>query len=121
MSRIRLLSPRHLLVFTVRGKQKFKGLYTPQRGYYADYFELQPVWVAEMGQDCGVSEEGVGVGSKCFIIDSYELEHIPSVFDWYAERNPEAFKPVWDLAQETGGFIDCNIIHEASLVGVEVS
>lgn len=117
--RIRIPRERHLMVFAVRGKRKFKGIYTPQIGHYADYFQLQKVWVAEMGPDCKTPAEGVKVGTMCAILDVYDLESLDvDVFEAYRSANPELFDKVAEEAAEHDGYITCEILHEASLVGI---
>lgn len=111
--------PKHMLVFAVRGKRKFKGLFMPQIGHYADYFQLQNVWIAEIGRGCNTAEEGVKVGSQACIMDVYELETLPkNVFQDYYRENPEAFEAVVEEARQHDGVITSEIIHEDSLIGL---
>lgn len=118
--RIKLPS-QNLLVFVVRGKQKVKGLWTPQKGSFADYHELATVWVADMAKDCHCLVDGVGLGAKCYLRDVFELEplptHIAKTYAPIVDFSDEMLK----MVDETGGSIEANIIHESSLIGIEES
>ena len=111
--------PRHMLVFAVRGKRKFQGFYTPQVGNYADHYQLQSVWIAEMGEGCNSPKDGIQIGTKACVLDVYELETLPKdVFQHYYSRNPDLFRGVIEEAKEYDGVITSEVIHEDSLVGV---
>ena len=115
------LKPQQILVFAVRGKQKYKGIITPQKQSYSDYHDLVPVWIAEFGSDCSLPEEGVGLGAKCYLRDVFELEALPSYVT-------ESYAPVVDFTEEilkevdqTLGIVQPCIVHESSLLAVEES
>lgn len=113
--------PHYILVFAVRGKRKVGSLYSPTRGSYADYHEVQPVWVAELGEGCHIGKEGVALGSKGFVIDAYELEDL-SWNLWYSYRKilPEfRVQEIESEAEAFDGFITANVLHEDSIFAVE--
>lgn len=112
---------KNLLVFAVRGKGKIKGIWTPQKGSYADYHEPVTIWIADMNEDCHCIVDGVGLGAKCYLRDVFELEPLPTYV-------AEGYAPIIDFSQEmlkvvdeTGGSIEANTIHETSLIGIEES
>lgn len=119
--------PEHLLVFAVRGKRKVGSFFMPTKGSVADYFELQPVWIAEMGSEATrlLSHEGVQIGDLGYVLDVYELEDLPNdVWKTYVENGliPEAtYLALKHEALTSDGVITANIIAAASLVGVEES
>lgn len=121
MRKIRLrIRPQHLLVFAVKYKTKQSGFFVGTRGHYADYHELMGVWIADMGADCHCVNEGVGIGAKAYIIDSYELgTEIPD--EAAASYGPlMPFKDeILSEAERTGGRIKAFIIHENSLALLE--
>ncbi len=120
MSRLRP-RPNHLLVFAVRGKRKVGSFYTPTRGSVADFHVTQELIVAELGEGCAIAQEGVTVGTKGYIIDSYEYDPVPmNLWPTYREILPPA--RVAELegdAAKFDGFITCNVLHENSIFAVE--
>lgn len=109
------IKPNHLLVYAVRGRKKYKGFYTPQKKSYADYFELVPVWVSQIGDNCKVVNDGVAVNSKCYLLDAFELEPVPLVD---LESYPVPQEAVDDMINNEG-FLEFNLIHENALMGME--
>lgn len=123
MRKIRLrLKPQHLLVFAVKYKTKQGTIWTGTKGNYADYHDLMAVWIADMGADCNCLSEGVGIGAKAYIVDSYELgTEIPD--EAAASYGPlMPFKDeILSEAEKTGGRIKAFILHENSLALLEES
>lgn len=112
--------PRHMLVFAIRGKRKIGSFYSPLRGNYSDYHELQPVWIAEIGPESRLEGE-VFVGDLGYILDVYELEDLAlSLWPSYRKTLPASVvSAIEKEARDTDGGIYANIIHEDSLVGIE--
>lgn len=110
----------HLLVFAVRGKRKLGSFYMPTKGSVADYHDLQPVWIAEIGGESRLGDE-IKVGDLGYILDVYELEDLPiGLWPHYRARLPaEVVAAVEKEALDGDGFICGNIIHEDSLIGIE--
>jgi hypothetical protein len=110
------IKPNYVLAWVVRGKKKYKGFYTPQKKSWAEYFDLVPVWIAQIGEgeNSKLAHEGVKVGSKCVIIDAFELEPLP-FDDW--SSYPCTEECLVD-AEEYEVDIEMNILHEDSLIGV---
>lgn len=114
------LRPRHLLVFAVVGKEKYKGLYTPTKSSYSDYTETMEVWIAGMGPDCKCVEDGIGLGARCYLLDYYELEtEIPFHIMQEVATKVNFEDGIMKSATESGGTIKAYIIHENSLVLME--
>lgn len=107
------------MVFAVRGKKKVGSLLTPMKGNYSDHYQLQKVWIAEIGDGCVTPLEGVQIGTKACVLDVYDLETLPkNVFTEYYCREPDKFAEVVEEAKREDGYITTEIIHENSLVGV---
>lgn len=120
MTRLKL-RPNYVLAFAVRGKRKVGRFYSPTKGSYADYHETLGVLVGDLGRDCVVAVEGVEPGSKCYVMDVYELEDLP-LYIWNAYRGllpKAAVEALEKEAKETDGFITANVLHENSLFAVE--
>jgi hypothetical protein len=113
--------PRRILVFAIRGKKKFGGLYVGVRGDYGAFHEVQPVWFAAFGDDCRIMAEGAAVGRKGYVVDAFELEMVPaSAWAKAAEVLPEiARDEILAEAALHDGTITANIIHENSVFGLE--
>lgn len=114
--------PRYVLAFAIRGKKKLGSFYAPQKNHYADYFEHQEVWIAEMGAGCKIEAEGAAVGRKGFIVDSFELEEIPLSLLWptYKAILPKAVvDEILTEAKRTEGYVAANLIHEDSIFALE--
>lgn len=110
---------KRMLVFAVRGKRKMGSIITPQKGNYSDYFQLQNLWVAEIGPECVTAKQGVEIGSKVCILDVYDMEELPlNVFESYYSKTPEMFQAVVDEAERHGGYITSEVIHENNLIGL---
>lgn len=117
------LIPRsgYLLVFAVRGKRKIGSFYTPTKGSVADFHIGQPVWIAEMGPDVQIAAEGAKVGSKGYVIDSYEYDPI-SVNLWPTYSKllpPHRVAEIEKEAQDGDGYISANILHGNSIFALE--
>lgn len=114
------LRPNYVLAFAIRGKRKIGSLYSPTRGSYSDYYDVQPIWLAEFGDGCKIRSEGVDVGDKGFILDVFELEDLPAYFwGFYRNRLPEAsVAEIEKEVEETDGFIMAQIVHEDSIFAV---
>lgn len=92
----------------------------PTKGFYADHHELMAVWIGELGADCNCLKEGIGVGAKCYVLDTYELgTDLPfEVAATYGPRMP--FKEeILEEARRSDGKVEAFIIHENSLVAME--
>jgi hypothetical protein len=116
------LKPNHLLVFAVRNKKMMNGIIIATKGFYADHHELMAVWIGEMGEGCNCLKEGIGVGAKCYVLDTYELgTDLPfEVAATYGPKMP--FKEeILEEARRTSGKVEAFIIHENSLVAMEES
>lgn len=115
------LRPNYVLAFAVRGKRKIGRFFSPTKGSYADYHETLGVLVGDLGRDCVVAVEGVEPGSKCFVIDAYELEDLPYyVWEAYRAILPKAsVEAIEQEAKDTDGFITANVLHENSLFAIE--
>ena len=114
--------PRYVLAFAVRGKKKMGSFYTPQKNHYADYFEHQEIWIAELGSACRIAAEGAVVGSRGFIVDSFELEEIPLSILWptYKAILPKAVTDaILAEAARTEGQVVANLVHEDSIFALE--
>ena len=104
----------YVLIAAVRGKKKYKNLYTPQKQSYSDFFALIPVWVLQLDEDSKLRVEGVSEGVKCAIYDAFELDPLPRQ-DFSGYDIPQ------DCIQEAidgDGFIEFNVVHEDALIGV---
>jgi len=113
---------KHLLVFAIRGQEKFKGFYTPQKNSFADYYQgLCPVWIADMSPDCDCVKEGMGLGAKAYVQDVFDLDPIsPKIVKAYGPK-VSFQKEILETLDSTGGRIEANVIHESSIVGMEES
>jgi hypothetical protein len=114
------LKPKHLLVFAVKEKRNMSGIYIGTKGFYADHHELMAVWIADMGPDCDCLLEGVGIGAKAYVIDTYELgTEIPDeAAASYGPKMP--FKDeILAEARKYDGRIKAFILHENSLACIE--
>lgn len=108
------IKDRHVLAYAVRGRRKYKNLYTPQKGSYAEHYELVPVWIVQMGANCRTKADGVRVGSKCLLLDAYELEHVPYL---NLTEYPVPKEAVDDM-EDSDGRLEMNLIHEDALMGI---
>jgi hypothetical protein len=108
-----------MLVFAVRGKKKIGSLYSPTKSGYSDYFEMQPVWIAEMAS--AKLSNAVVIGDMGYVLDVYELEDLPAdLWGHYRRTLPAAtVSAIEQEAHDTDGVICANVIHEDSLLGIE--
>lgn len=117
------LKPRehYCLVFAVRGKRKIGSFYSPTKGALADYNQVQPLWIAELGDGCRIAKEGAVVGSKGFVHDVYEYEDVGvNLWPTYRQLLPKAV--VAEIEKEvldTDGILTANVLHENSIFALE--
>lgn len=108
-------------MFAIKGKEKFNGIFTPQKNSFADYYDLMKAWVADFGPDCIIPSEGVGLGSIVYLKDAFELTPLPRLV---AETYSKIVDFGDDIAAEindTGGHALACVVHESALMGVEES
>ena len=102
-----------ILTFEIKGASISKGgIYlTSRRSGHRDYFDCAPVWIAQIGPK---SELDVEPGQTGLILDHFELEAIPGVWDEY--KDDPRFALLKNRCEEVDGYVETSIMSATAII-----